>query len=88
MIDLFTPTLPDQVMVRVTPKASAQRVKVEYGPDGCMRVRVYVTVPAEKGKANVAVIQALANAWAIAPSRLTIVRGHTARDKVIAICPR
>ena len=66
--------------IRVTPKAARNAVLVR---DGIIRVNV-TTVP-EAGKANTAVIKLLAKALGIPKSHLTVVRGHTNRDKVIAI---
>lgn len=68
--------------VRVTPKASSERIVV-----GCADtpVRVYVTVAAEDGKANAAVLKLLAKALGLAKSRLSIVRGESGRDKLIAV---
>ena len=48
-------------------------------------LRVYVTVVPEDGKANREVTKLLARAVGIAKSCLTLVRGHTARDKVFRV---
>ena len=69
-----------EIAVRVTPRASRARVTVEEG-----LIRVYVTVVPEDGKANRAVQEALANALGLAKSRLTLIRGHTSRDKVFRV---
>ena len=66
--------------LRVTPKASRNEIVV--GEDG---LRVYVTVVPEGGKANAAVVKLLAKALGVAKSRLTLVRGETARDKVFRL---
>jgi uncharacterized protein YggU (UPF0235/DUF167 family) len=84
MLDLFTP-LPTRVHVRVTPKAASNRVHLTQNAEGQLVVRVYVTVAAEDGRANKAVLQILAKHWGLVPSRLVIERGHTTRDKIIAI---
>ena len=70
-----------EISVRVTPKASRNRIARE--EDGA--IRVYVTVAPEGGKANAAVQKLLAKALGVAKSRLVLVRGHTARDKVFRI---
>ncbi|MHC9235144.1 DUF167 domain-containing protein [Pseudooceanicola sp. 502str34] len=70
-----------EIALRVTPKASRNRI--ERGEDGALRV--YVTVVPEDGKANVAVQKLLAKAMGFARSRLTLVRGQTARDKVFRV---
>ncbi|WP_116135005.1 DUF167 domain-containing protein [Tropicimonas sp. IMCC34043] len=69
-----------EIAVRVTPKAS--RNAVEAGEGG---LRVYVTTVPEGGKANEAVRKLLAKALGIAKTRLVLVRGETARDKVFRI---
>lgn len=47
--------------------------------------RVRVTAAAEKGRANAEVIEALAAELGVPPSRLRLVRGATARLKLIAL---
>ena len=69
-----------QIAVRVTPKASANRITHENGV-----LRAYVTTVPEDGKATAAVIKLLARALGIAPTRLTLIRGATVRDKVFLI---
>lgn len=69
-----------EIALRVTPKAS--RNAIVAGEDG---LRAYVTVVPEDGKANAAVAKLLARALGIAKTRLTLVRGQTARDKVFRI---
>lgn len=70
-----------EIAVRVTPRAS--RNAVTLGPDGAIRVSV-TTVP-EDGNANAAVIKLLAKSIGIAKSRLVLVRGASARDKLFRI---
>jgi uncharacterized protein YggU (UPF0235/DUF167 family) len=48
-------------------------------------VLVKVRAPAEKGAANQAAAQLLARALGIAPGRITLLRGATARQKVFAV---
>jgi uncharacterized protein YggU (UPF0235/DUF167 family) len=47
--------------------------------------RISVTAPADEGRANMAVTEALAEALGVAKSRLSLVRGATARDKVFRL---
>lgn len=68
------------ISVRVTPNASRNRILVE----GDI-IRIYVTVIPEGGRANAAVQKALAKAMGIAKSRLELVRGMGARDKVFRV---
>ncbi len=69
-----------EIAVRVTPKASRNVVEVKEG-----QIRVYVTVVPEGGKANAAVQKLLAKSLGIAKSRLRLIRGDTARDKVFRV---
>lgn len=69
-----------EIAVRVTPKASRDRIEVEGG-----LIRVYVTVVPENGKANQAVVKLLAKALGVAKTRLKLVRGATSRDKVFRV---
>lgn len=70
-----------RIAVRVTPKAS--RTRITQGDDGS--VRAYVTVPPADGKANIAVQGLLAKALGVPKSRLTLTKGHKARDKLFTI---
>jgi uncharacterized protein (TIGR00251 family) len=78
-------TPPSTLTVRVTPKASANRIKTEQSSDGTTLVRVYVTAPPEDGKANKAVLELLAKQLGVAKSSLTILHGLHDRTKVIGI---
>ncbi len=69
-----------EIVVRVTPKASRNVVELKEG-----QIRVYVTVVPEGGKANAAVQKLLAKTLGIAKSRLRLIRGDTARDKVFRV---
>jgi uncharacterized protein YggU (UPF0235/DUF167 family) len=48
-------------------------------------VLIRVTAPPVDGKANDALCRLIAKAARVAPSRVAIVRGHTARDKTVAV---
>lgn len=69
-----------EFQVRVTPRASRNDV-IEAG-DG---LRVFTTTVPENGKANREVAKLLARAFGVAKTRLTLVRGQTARDKTFRI---
>lgn len=69
-----------EIAVRVTPRASRNAVLVEDGA-----IRVYVTTVPEDGKATKAVVALLAKAMGVAKSRLVLLRGATARDKVFRL---
>ena len=66
--------------VRVTPRARKPGLTQQDGV-----IHIAVSAPAEDGKANAAVIEALARALGVAKSRLTLIRGATSRDKVIRL---
>ena len=68
-------TLP----VRVSPGARASRIVGVYGE----ALKVTVTAPPEKGKANREVARLLAAAVGAPPSDVQVVRGAAARDKVV-----
>jgi uncharacterized protein len=70
----------------LTPKASADRVgEMRQTPEGEEQLTVYVTAPPDDGKANEAMIRLLAKHFKTAPSRVTLVRGHTNRNKMVRI---
>jgi hypothetical protein len=69
-----------RIALRVTPRASRARI-VAVGE--CLRA--YVTAPPEAGKANDAVQALLARALGLPRTRLRLVRGRGARDKVFEI---
>lgn len=68
-----------RLAVRATPRARSEGIE----PGDPIRIRV--TAPADQGRANEAVRQLLARALGIAPTRLTLLRGHTSRDKLFQI---
>ncbi len=69
------------VDVHATPGAKRTMVGGEH--DGALRVSV--TAPADKGRANAAIIKALAKALGLRTSQIELVRGATSRRKVFAI---
>lgn len=74
------------VAVRLTPKAGRARIgPVVEGPDGGRVLKVAVTAPAEKGKANAAMVALLAKTWRLPKSAFTVVRGATDRNKWLKI---
>ncbi len=66
--------------VRATP--GARRAGITEDGD---TIRISVTEPAENGRANAAVREALASALGVAKTRLTLVRGGTSRDKLFRL---
>ncbi|MEH6728530.1 MAG: DUF167 domain-containing protein [Hyphomicrobiales bacterium] len=71
--------------VRVTPKASSNRITVAELEDGSRLVRVYVTTVPENGKANQVVLKLLAKEMGLAKSSLTIIRGMNDRNKLVQV---
>ena len=69
-----------EIAVRVTPKASRDRILVEDDT-----IRVYVTTVPEDGKANKAVVKLLSKTLRVPKTRLDLIRGATSRDKVFRI---
>jgi uncharacterized protein YggU (UPF0235/DUF167 family) len=69
-----------RLMVRVTPGAREDSVTLT--PDA---VLVKVRAPADKGAANLAVIALVARALGLAPSRVSLSRGTTSREKLLAV---
>jgi uncharacterized protein (TIGR00251 family) len=69
------------VTVRLQPRARRDEVVGER--DGVVVIRV--TAPPVDGKANQALCRLIAKKAGVAPSRVEIVRGHTAREKVIRV---
>ena len=71
-----------RLTLRVTPGARVETVIVA-GPAVLVKVRA----KPEDGKANAAVLDLLARALGLAPSRLRLLRGATGRDKQVQILP-
>jgi uncharacterized protein len=67
--------------ITVQPKGSKPRV----GPMLGDRLRVVVSAAPTDGKANRAVVLALAEAFGVSPSAVTILRGETSRKKTVRI---
>jgi uncharacterized protein len=69
-----------KISVKAKPGAKVAQVKdVEGG------LHVAVKEPAAGGKANRAIEKAVARHLGVAPSRVSIVSGHTSHTKVVAI---
>jgi uncharacterized protein YggU (UPF0235/DUF167 family) len=69
-----------RIALRVTPRASRARIVA----DGDS-LRAYVTAPPDSGKANAAVQMLLAKAVGVPKTRLRLMRGQAARDKVFEV---
>jgi uncharacterized protein (TIGR00251 family) len=69
------------IKIRVQPGASRNQI-LGYRGD---TLRMRVSAPPEGGRANEAVISLLAEALDVAKSRVTIVRGHSSKEKLIRV---
>jgi uncharacterized protein YggU (UPF0235/DUF167 family) len=67
--------------VRVAPGAGRSGVVGRYGPG--WKVRVAATP--ERGKANAALIELLADALSVPRESVKLIGGHAGRDKVVAL---
>ena len=68
-------------MVTVTPGARSERIE----RIDASRLRVAVTEPPREGRANAAVVRAVARFFGVRASAVRIVRGMTSRSKIIEI---
>ena len=73
------------VTARVSPKASRTAIQgIMPTPDG-EALKIAVTAPADKGKANAAVTALLAKTFGVAKSSVAVVAGETDRRKTLRI---
>ena len=70
-----------RIFVKVKPGAKETRVEAK----DTTHFNVAVVEPAQDGKANRAIVKALAQHLDIAPSRITIITGVTVRQKLVEI---
>jgi uncharacterized protein YggU (UPF0235/DUF167 family) len=74
-----------RILVRVKPGSSRTQVGGRYdGPSGPALV-VAVAARAVEGQATKAVLQAIADAFGVRRSAVTLVRGATSRDKLLKV---
>lgn len=78
---------PAILSIKVTPNAQSNRVSKQVGVDGATQYKIHTSCTPAAGKANKAVIALLAKELGIPKSSIAIVRGHTARTKLIKIEP-
>ncbi|HEY0326863.1 MAG TPA: DUF167 domain-containing protein [Allosphingosinicella sp.] len=71
-----------RLAVRASPNAATDAI---FLPEEGGALRVRVTAPPEDGRANAAILALLAKALGQPPSSLTLLRGASARDKLIEI---
>jgi uncharacterized protein (TIGR00251 family) len=70
-----------RIALRVSPGGSDARVVGRHGDAWKIRV----AAPPEAGKANAAVVRLLANVLALPQRDVTVISGHGARDKIVAL---
>ena len=68
------------IEIQVQPKASRNRIVTQDG-----KVKVYVTAAPERGRANKAVVEALARNLEIPKRAVSIISGERSRTKLLAI---
>lgn len=66
--------------IRVIPRAKKELIKEENG-----KLKVYVTSPAQDGRANEAVVDLLAQHFKTKKSCVKIVKGTKSRNKIIEL---
>lgn len=81
MLDLVTTNAGVILSIRTQPGSSKNRIIGEYGG----RLKLAVTAAPEKGKANKAVIELLADTLRIHESSIHIISGESSRDKRVLI---
>jgi uncharacterized protein (TIGR00251 family) len=70
-----------EIRVRLTPRAAREQIAAR--ADGSYAVRV--NAPPVDGRANDALCRLIAARAGVAPSRVSVVRGAKARDKVVRV---
>ncbi len=81
MLDIVATNSGVVLSVRTQPGSSRNRIIGEYGG----RLKLAVTAAPEKGKANKAVIELLADALHLNESSIRIISGESSRDKKLMI---
>ncbi|MBI4966418.1 MAG: YggU family protein [Desulfomonile tiedjei] len=69
------------IEARIAPNASRNAIML----DSAGRLIIRLTAPPTEGKANKSLVKFLAKRLGVAPSSITIVRGHASRDKVLLV---
>jgi uncharacterized protein YggU (UPF0235/DUF167 family) len=74
------------VAVRVQPRSRPEGLEgFVADAAGAVRLKVRLGAAPEDGKANAALLKLLARAWDVAPGRLALVGGATARNKTVLL---
>ena len=69
----------------VLAKPRARQNSVVPDPSDPAKCTVCTTQPAEKGRANDAILKLVAEHFKVAPSRVTLISGATSRVKVVEV---
>ncbi|RZI46587.1 DUF167 domain-containing protein [Candidatus Finniella inopinata] len=85
ILEFFDNKIPYTLTVRVTPKASANRLKAQIQEDGTVLIRAYLTIVPEDGKANKALLKMLAKELGLPLGAFEITHGLKSRTKTIRI---
>ena len=73
-----------RIAVRLSPKAARNRIQgLIAEADGGLALKIGVTAAPERGKANAALIDLLAESWGVARRDVTLVAGPTDRRKTL-----
>jgi len=75
-------TIP-RVKLRIRVQPNARETAIERLSDGSLKIKV--TAPAHEGKANRAVVEALAEHFSVPKNRVRILTGLTSRSKLVEI---
>lgn len=69
-----------ELVVRVQPRSSRNAVQVVEGT-----VKVWLTAPPTDGQANAALCELIADRVGVPKSAVSVIRGHSSRDKTLRI---
>ncbi len=72
-----------KLSVKVFPKSSRRELIVKNG-----MVKAYINAAPERGKANKALTELIAEKYGVAKSRVVIIKGGTGRNKVVEVLDR
>lgn len=72
--------------IRLSPKAARNAIgDWAQDADGQSYLKVSVTAPPEKGKANKALIALLAKEWKLPKTSISLIKGETDRNKILLL---
>ncbi len=72
--------------MRLAPRSRADKIAgIVTDADGKPALKVAVTAPPEKGRANAALVALLAKAWRLPKSSFAVTGGQTSRKKTVTV---